>query len=127
MPPVHSGIVPAALPAFSEPIGVRFLPSWAALSAETFACASPVTRTAALTHVASAVFLIELIVCPPRLIRTQNEYLAVKEMKSRSPIWLNGVPSNSHMVTAVTVAPLQEPPTGTRATVSPRPPPQNDV
>src|SRR5690554_5583298 len=27
-PPVHSGMVPAALPAFSAPIGVRVVPSW---------------------------------------------------------------------------------------------------
>ncbi|MNY56133.1 hypothetical protein D3C86_1921790 [compost metagenome] len=36
-PPVHAGILPSALPAFSAPNGVNFVPSCAACSAVTAA------------------------------------------------------------------------------------------
>src|SRR5262245_48855746 len=41
MPPVQAGIVPAALPAFSAPIGVRSAPSFAACWADTPTDAAP--------------------------------------------------------------------------------------
>src|SRR5579859_6239175 len=51
MPPVHAGIVPAALPAFSAPSGVSVVPSLARSEAESSAAAgsasmAPSARTA---------------------------------------------------------------------------------
>src|SRR5207342_2763795 len=83
MPPVHSGIVPAALPAFSEPIGVRLLPNAAALSAETFAWATPPPSNAAPTSVASAVFFIFIVSLPgfsERILDGERREVAVGDL-----------------------------------------------
>src|SRR5579884_3169367 len=49
MPPVHAGMTPSLLPAFSAPIGVRSLPRWDASSGDTLAaaCWADKPRTAA--------------------------------------------------------------------------------
>src|ERR1700681_1064262 len=55
MPPSHAGMVPAALPAFSAPIGVRVVPSLARSLAESSAAAGSVKATPAAS--AAHVFL----------------------------------------------------------------------
>ena len=50
-PPVYSGIVPALLPGFSAPIGVRVVPSFLASSAVTPACARPLKASASAAAV----------------------------------------------------------------------------
>src|SRR5476649_731630 len=53
MPPSHAGIVPAALSAFSAPMGVRVVPSLARSLAESLAAAGSVKATsiASAAHV----------------------------------------------------------------------------
>src|SRR3954471_18010669 len=56
MPPSHAGIVPPALPAFSAPIGVSVVPSFARSLAESSAAAGAASAAPATS--AAQVFLV---------------------------------------------------------------------
>src|SRR5690606_14988145 len=56
-PPVQAGMVPAALPAFSAPIGVKVVPSLAASDSETAAITLPANRDSASAPVCINVFV----------------------------------------------------------------------
>src|SRR6185436_15599913 len=67
MPPSHAGMVPAALPAFSPPRGVRVVPSLARSAAESSAAAGNAmaqpaeSRSAAFLEVNFMSFLLERV------------------------------------------------------------------
>src|SRR5688572_21157021 len=84
MPPSHAGIVPAALPAFSPPTGVRLVPSLAASDALTFACTTPVASTDAPISAASTALLLVFIACLPvaseRILDGERREVAVVDL-----------------------------------------------
>src|SRR6185437_6151783 len=63
MPPSHAGMVPAALPAFSAPMGVSVVPSFA--SSDAVSCAEAGSARAAPTAIAAQVFVefISFLLC----------------------------------------------------------------
>src|SRR5262245_8394098 len=77
MPPVHSGIEPSALPAFSAPIGVRSAPSRAASFSPTADQADDAASSAAAVNAMDGLCM---VVPSPG----QNEYLRLAATKSRS-------------------------------------------
>src|SRR6478735_3722542 len=106
MPPSQAGIVPAALPAFSEPIGVRLLPSAAALSADTLACATPAASSAVAIVVASADFRIIFIRLPlpgglERVLSGERDEVAVRDLVEVAATVERGVAQVEHELVEV--------------------------
>src|SRR5512137_324831 len=79
-PPSHAGMVPAALPAFSPPSGVRSAPSRAASWALMAACAAG-TGISATTSAATAANFASFIVIPSeRVLDGRGDVVAVPQL-----------------------------------------------
>src|SRR5262245_44216688 len=93
MPPVQAGIVPAALPAFSAPTGVRSLPSRAACWADTAATAIVATPAAARSPRRNGCFSFRMVTPAgsERVLDGRGDEVAVAQLVVAAPAAENRV------------------------------------